>query len=125
MAAIYEVWEKSKYDRGNNKPEATFFVIDSAFDEVKRLSKGKTHTSKTWVSKPNSTNPWHGEYAETELADVYIVVEKNKLTTLRGYGISGKLLTPKDCKRCSNTGNDANNWGLPCAACSGACQMKL
>ena len=118
MAAKYEVWLKSRYDKGNSLPEATFFVVDSAFDEAKRLSKGKSHTAKVWSHKPTSANPWFGEYEDIELADVYIVVEKDKLTRLRGYGIDGKLLAVKDCRRCQNTGNDTNNWGIPCAACS-------
>jgi len=127
MAAIYEVWEKIKYDHGNNKPEDTFFVVDSAYDKVKDLSKGKTQTKKIWAYGPaTGTNPWGTSSQEDiDQPDIFIVVEKNKVTALRAYGISGKLLFPKDCKRCKNTGMDSNTWGLHCMACNGACMMKL
>lgn len=119
----YEVWDKSKYERSNAKPEDVFFVIDSAYDKAKDLSKGQTHTTKIYKYDPSL--PWSSQVEDVEIPNVFVVIEKDKLVTLRGYGISGKLLFPKDCKRCYNSGVDQNHYGLPCNACSGACIMKV
>lgn len=124
-STVFEVWEKTKYDRGNNKPEDTFFVVDSAYDKVKDISRGKSHKQTVWNSKITTGNPWGGGWEELELPNVFIVIMKAKLVLLKAYGINGKLLFPKDCLRCGNTGNDTNCYGLPCAACGGACLMTL
>lgn len=119
MATRYDVWLKSEYNSGNKKPIDTYYLLDTAIEAVKKLSKGQTHKASVWTAKINKANPW-GSYEEVEQPNIYIVVSKEKLTTLRGFGIDGKFLYPKDCKRCKDTGVDVNNWVLACAACDGA-----
>ena len=123
MATQYQVYEKAKYEAGNSKPLNVFFVIDSAYDEVKQLSKNKSHTVKTYRYDPKK--PWNEQgYEDVEVPDIYLVIEKGKLTVLRALGVNGKIVWPVDCKRCTN-GVDVNDWQTPCRACnSGGYKIK-
>ena len=118
MANKYEVWEQLQWNRSGAKPVATYYTIDIAIDAANKESKGKTHIQKIWNPKYDPNNIWGGAYEDLTLPDIFIVVERAKLTTLRGVSVSGKFLYPKNCPRCNGTGNDVNVWGTICRACN-------
>ena len=117
----YEVWEKSKLATRHGQPDDVCYVIDTAQLSAVSLSKGTT-TKKVYVAKKDPKNPWGGgNYEDVEEPNVYIVVARgDKQSEIRCFGIAGKLYAACDCKRCGNTGQDVNTYGISCSACKGA-----
>lgn len=114
----YQVWKKDNVSSRNKLPEAVHYVIDTAIETAKKLSKG---TVKKSIYNPNKKNPggWDGDYELVEMPNIFIVIEKgDKQSSVRGFGISGNWFDAKDCKRCSNSGESDD--GFPCNLCKGA-----
>lgn len=117
----YEVWEKSVLISGNGSPEQVCYVIDTAMDLCKTLSVG-TVVRQVWRPKPGATphGMWggmEGEHIQVQFPKAYALVERDKQSTVRGWGIDGTWYDYAECKRCVNTGED----GLAmCPSCHGA-----
>lgn len=116
--AKFEVWKKEDVGQRNTLPTREHYTLDYAMDSAKELSK---ETTKTSIYVPSKTDPWGGTNEDMEINSIFIVVERgNRQSTIRGIGSGGKWFDHRDCKRCGNSGNDKNVWGLPCASCNGA-----
>ena len=117
--ARYEVWAKEKLGQRTGTAEIVCYVIDTAIREAETRSRG-THTISVYNSKKkDAAHPW-GVNEDVEVPNTFIVVERDKQSSIRGFGISGKYVAARDCKRCNNTGNDPNAYNMPCNSCQGA-----
>lgn len=119
--AHYEVWKKSELVSGSGNPEQTCYVIDTAIDFCKRLSTG-TMMKTVWRPKPGGIPGWWGHVEGTNeeviAPKAFALVEVDKQSVLRGWGIGGVYMTIKHCKRCADTGDDGDNMCPSCKGCS-------
>jgi hypothetical protein len=117
----YEVIRKQDLGSRNGLPISTHYTLDSAMEACKKHSKG-TSIQKVYNPKlKNPNNPWADCYENIEVPDMVACIERgNKQSLIRGWGIGGKFLDAKDCRRCGSSGFDANMWNVPCRACGGA-----
>jgi hypothetical protein len=121
---MYEVWRKSDINNRKGSPARTHSTIDFGILSAKELSKG-SEKKQIWDSKSKDVvpSPWGGSggMVEVEIPFAYALIEKGgKESRIRGWGIGGKFIDARDCKRCSNTGHDASAYELPCSSCQGA-----
>jgi len=123
--AHYEVWERSELVSGNGHPDHTCYVIDTAIDLCKKLSIGTT-TKKVFIPKSGGTPGWwgfiDGTHVDVVIAKAYALIEVDKGTEIRGWGIGGVYMSRKDCKRCLNTGEDGD---VVCVSCKGSSYNPL
>lgn len=116
----YEVWDKAKLGQRKGEAETVCYVIDTAIEASKALSKG-SHTVNVYNAKKKDTANPYGIYEDVDVPNTFIVVERgDKQSSIRGFGIAGKYVAARDCKRCNNTGNDPNAYNVPCNSCKGA-----
>lgn len=110
----YEIWKKSDWDYGTKAPDDTATVIDVAIDKAKQLSKklGK-YTTHLWSWKSKKDE-------EVEQDNIVVVIERTATARVCGIASGGKWHWARDCKRCNNSGQDTQFWGLVCRACNGA-----
>jgi hypothetical protein len=119
---MYEVWKKDTLASRKGTPARTHSTLDFGILSAKELSKG-SEKKKIWdsldKSAPSTWGP--GGMVEVEIPFAYALVEKGgKESRIRGWGIGGKFIDARDCKRCSNSGHDASAYELPCNSCHGA-----
>ena len=123
--AHYEVWSKAELIDGNGKPDDTCYVIDTAINLCKKLSTG-TMIKKIFVPKPGGIPGWwgivEGTHEDILVPKAYALIEVDKGSEIRGWGIGGVYMSRKDCKRCMNTGEDGN---VVCVSCKGSSYNPL
>lgn len=112
----YEIWRKSNWGNySKNKPEDVVFTLDTAIKKAEELSKklgNYDHQIYNWKTGQNEV---------CSVPNIVLVVERGgKTTRIRGIGSGGKFIYSRECKRCQNTGEDVQNWGLLCKACGSA-----
>jgi hypothetical protein len=112
----FEIWKKDAIGGHHGKPERTHYTIDASILSAEELSVGN-NKSQVWEDDPK--NPYSGKMVDIDVPNMIAVIERDKQSVVRGWGIGGKWHPIKDCKRCNNTGQDNNSWGRMCAACSG------
>lgn len=117
----YELWKKDNLSGRHGQPESTYYTLDSAMLNARFLSKGITIKSVYNATKKVPGQRYDGGYDDVQVPNSLAVIERSdKQSIVRGYGIGGCWYDARDCKRCKNTGEDANNWGLTCASCKGS-----
>lgn len=117
----YEIWEKSTLATRKGLPVSVHYTPDVSYQEAVKLSRGTTVAK---IFNPNKKVPgqiFGGTYEDVEVPKAFAVVEKgDRESRVRGWGINGKWVDARDCKRCSNSGQDPNSYQLPCGSCQGA-----
>jgi|SRR5271166_248408 len=110
--AKYEVWEKKDISASKGKARSDHYTLDTAMDKAKELSKGEIESEVYDWEKNTSTI--------VKLPFAFAVIERAAQSRTRGWGIGGKWYDARDCKRCGDSGMDAQNWKEYCYACKGA-----
>ena len=112
--AKYEVWKKLNINNRKALPEETFYTLDSAMSLSIAISKTKQTETKFDYSK----YPYRSFQEEVPVDT--LVIERTTASKVRGFGIEGKWLDARECKKCSNSGVDQNDQSKSCPACKGS-----